>query len=473
GEYRVLFRARDRAGTACEGGVAVQVAGEEPDLAKEARLRFEKAVYHEGEEARLFLNSPVAGRHALLTFEGERVIAHRVIRVDSRSAELPVAMEARFSPNITAAVAIPAANTLHRAQDEAIVLEYLQVEVAPDKPEYRPGETARLSIRATDPGGRPREAEFSLAVIDASILQLQPDLAEPVKPFFYDQRRAHAVATGSSYSFRYEGVTTRKPEELLAEELRREEEKAKKSEALESGPSEGLMFDRRLSLSLKAAPRPEAPPPKPRAAGMAGGGGRRNAIRRALEKADGIAVPGEDGAVESLEEAERLHDLAFDKQGAEVDRKALDAGQGFEFEPGGEAPAPLEPTVRRNFADTALWRHDLRTGKDGKTELTFTVPDNLTSWRAQLTGGTRPAAGSLLVGDGECRFRSKKGLLIRLQAPRFLTRADQASVTTPVHNYLPEAIDVAVELAAKEIESRGVSKTALRIGAGDVAAVEW
>jgi uncharacterized protein YfaS (alpha-2-macroglobulin family)/TolA-binding protein len=466
GEYRVVFHTKDRAGNLCEGGTPIHVAGDEPDLAREARLLWEKAVYHRGEEARLFLSSPVTGRHALLTFEAEGVISYKVIRLGERSLEIPVTMESRFSPNVTAAVAIPGSNRLHAAKDEAIVLEYLDVEVTSDKPEYRPGEEAKLTIRARDQGGRPEEAELSLAVIDAAILQLQSDLVEPVKPFFYDQRRTHAVSTGSSYEFSYQGTTTRKPEELLAEELRRVEEKAKAETALEQ------------RAELERAPRaPAAAAPAP-AARAAGRGGAMRA-RRELQKGENAAADKDSAALSLGEEEEGKPGNEKELLGKQLKRDESDRkkgpadGFGLKGGEGEGGPAPVEPEIRRNFADTALWRSDVRTGKDGTASVSFKVPDNLTSWRASLVGATRASAGDTLVGDGETRFRSKKGLLLRIQAPRFLTRADQASLTTPVHNYLPEALDVTLEMAAKDLEARSFSKTSLRIGAGDVLGAEW
>src|SRR5260370_37790655 len=41
-----------------------------------------------------------------------------------------------------------------------------------------------------------------------------------------------------------------------------------------------------------------------------------------------------------------------------------------------------EPTIRREFKDTAFWQPDVVTGGDGKARVSFTLPDNLTPWRA-------------------------------------------------------------------------------------------
>src|SRR5260370_19149437 len=41
-----------------------------------------------------------------------------------------------------------------------------------------------------------------------------------------------------------------------------------------------------------------------------------------------------------------------------------------------------EPTIRREFKDTAFWQPDVVTGADGKATVSFKLPDNLTTWRA-------------------------------------------------------------------------------------------
>jgi alpha-2-macroglobulin len=480
GEYRVIFRTRDRGGNLCEGGVVVRVAGDEPDLAREARLLFEKAVYHQGEEARLFLNTPVTGRPALLTFEGDRVISYRLIEPGERSFEIKQSMESRFSPNITAAVAIPSGGKLLESRDEAVVLQYLDVEVKSDKPEYRPGDEAAIEVTARDQGGQPKEAEFSLAVIDASILQLQPDLVEPVKPFFYDQRRAHAVSTGSSYSFAYPGVTTRKPEELVALE-KLQELKTFESARVAQLPEGVTVNLARSEVTLAGLPPPMAPAAaapvaeRARAAkagavsgGFGQGGGRGMSLRRAAGEKGAALADGADKEAAKADEKESL-DLPLETLGAEG---LMEERGGGELEVGPGAPPLVEPTIRRHFADTAVWKSDVRTGKDGKARVTFKVPDNLTGWRAAAIGATR-AAEETLVGDGEARFRSKKGLLLRIQAPRFLTREDAASLTTPVHNYLPEAVDVTLEMIGKDLDARSFSKTTLKVGSGDALAADW
>ena len=99
----------------------------------------------------------------------------------------------------------------------------------------------------------------------------------------------------------------------------------------------------------------------------------------------------------------------------------------------GEAePQFIEPTVRKNLADTAYWNASLTTDKNGVAEISLTMPENLTAWKVKVWAmghGTK-------VGQGETIVTTKKDLLVRLQAPRFFTQKDEVVLSANVHNHV-------------------------------------
>ncbi|MEN8149075.1 MAG: MG2 domain-containing protein, partial [Planctomycetota bacterium] len=221
GEYRLKFVATDRGGNEAVGGAMITIAGEAEDLTKQAKVVASRQMYREGDTAEVLVNSPVAPVWALLTFEGERVLDHRVVKLEERSTTLSLPMKPEYSPNVFVKIAIPGKEKLHEAQDEIYVFKYLEVAVTPDRAVVKPGEKVSFTVATTDQRGQPVEAETSLALFDRSILALQPDMTAQIKPFFYDQRRVLVVKTGSSLSFRYAGHIHPTNKDLLWEELRR------------------------------------------------------------------------------------------------------------------------------------------------------------------------------------------------------------------------------------------------------------
>ena len=85
--------------------------------------------------------------------------------------------------------------------------------------------------------------------------------------------------------------------------------------------------------------------------------------------------------------------------------------------------------VRRDFRDVALWAPTVLTDANGRAEVGFRYPDNLTTWRVTSRGAT----DRTLVGKQVAKTLVTKDLVARLAGPRFLIAGDEAelvSVTT-------------------------------------------
>ena len=91
-----------------------------------------------------------------------------------------------------------------------------------------------------------------------------------------------------------------------------------------------------------------------------------------------------------------------------------------------------EPTVRKEFKDTAFWQPDVVTGSDGKATVSFNLPDNLTTWRATA----RAVTADTRVGSAVQKTIARKDVIMRLEMPRFLTEGDTVTISGVVHNFL-------------------------------------
>ncbi|RME76582.1 MAG: hypothetical protein D6776_01035, partial [Planctomycetota bacterium] len=256
GSWRLRFEGRDRAGTLVAASVDLEVAGERKQAAHEAKLVFERAVYRRGDRARALVRSPVAPVWALLTFEADRVIGHRVIELRRTSTTIELPMQDRFSPNVFVRIAIPGSHQLFEAGDEIAVVKFLQLHVEASAERVAPGGELTLRFKATDQAGRPVQAELGLAIVDEAIFSLRPDPTPRLAPWFYDQRRSLAVRTRSSYAWSYRGERRERPPALLAELERRQWEQEQARRRAE----QQRRFGERLVRSREAGPPPAAPP---------------------------------------------------------------------------------------------------------------------------------------------------------------------------------------------------------------------
>jgi len=82
------------------------------------------------------------------------------------------------------------------------------------------------------------------------------------------------------------------------------------------------------------------------------------------------------------------------------------------------------PSIRSNFLDTAYWSPSVVTGDDGRATVSFTWPDNLTTWRATGVGVTVDGD----IGKGSGSTLVTKDFLVRLETPRFLRAGDRSTI---------------------------------------------
>jgi uncharacterized protein YfaS (alpha-2-macroglobulin family) len=138
----------------------------------------------------------------------------------------------------------------------------------------------------------------------------------------------------------------------------------------------------------------------------------------------------------------------------------------------GEAAAPpIPPIVRTNFADTAFWAAALNTGPDGTAEVDFTMPESLTTWKVKSWAmglGTK-------VGQGDSEVITTKDLLVRLQAPRFFVEKDEVVLSANVHNKLKtkKAVQVVLELDGSVLQPMEATSRTVGIDAGSEHRVDW
>lgn len=126
--------------------------------------------------------------------------------------------------------------------------------------------------------------------------------------------------------------------------------------------------------------------------------------------------------------------------------------------------------VRKNFKDTAFWAPTVMTDSDGRAEVSFNFPDNLTTWRATA----RAVTGDTRVGSVVEKVLVRKNLLLRLATPRFFTEGDEVTVSAIVHNYLKSAQQTQISLETRGVSiSGGTPSTSVRIESGAEARIDW
>ncbi len=125
--------------------------------------------------------------------------------------------------------------------------------------------------------------------------------------------------------------------------------------------------------------------------------------------------------------------------------------------------------VRKQFADTAYWNPSVVTNAAGSAQVSFTLPDNLTTWRATARGITLDTQ----VGAATNDVISTMPLLVRLELPRFYVEGDEAVVTAIVHNGTEAGRTVLTSIEASGAQLEGEVKRKISLAAGEDVRLDW
>jgi len=129
----------------------------------------------------------------------------------------------------------------------------------------------------------------------------------------------------------------------------------------------------------------------------------------------------------------------------------------------------VEPTIRKNFKDTAFWQPSVITGADGRATVKVRLPDNLTTWRATA----RAITADTKVGATRYKVVARKDVILRLETPRFVTQGDTVTLSGIVHNYLNADKATQISIAVEGAQILSPAKQTVTIGKQGEHRIDW
>ncbi len=451
GQYRLRLTLKDAAGHSVEGAYLFTVRGA-GDSGKDFRFSSLELIpnqkqYAPGEKMLLQINADRDDAVVMLFVRpsGGVYRAPQYFQLQGKSFTVQVDIREADQPNFFIEAVTIYDGKVHSATREIFVppaKRVVDVKLTSDKQEYRPGEQAEVRITATDPEGQPVAGSVVVAVYDRSLEQISPDtLPGDIRAFFWKwQRQHHPQRTENlsweTYPVQINGLPQLQPIGIFGAMLADDLDSMSKSDQRLSARNLGGRLGGR-------APR--------------GLGGMRGMMRGEAETSMAMSA-----------DAVQMAPMAA--MGGAMMKSAAPAAEALQ-DTGAPAAAT---TVRKDFADAALWLARIETDHEGKATAKFKMPENLTSWQMKswiVGSGVR-------VGSGQAEAVTRKNLLVRLQTPRFLVERDEVVLSAIVHNDLPTAKDVKVKLEIDgEIQLEmmpGVSaEQSVRIASHEQARVDW
>ncbi len=458
GQYRISCKVKDAAGHVQEGGYIFSVYG--PKQSGSGSFAFnalelipDKPEYAPGDQVELRINANRPDSTVLLFLRPSSgvYLPPQTIRMQGKSESVKIPITLADMPNIfVEALCISDGRTLSESKELVVPPEkrILNVEVIPSAESYKPGEKAKARLVVTDQNGKPVVGQTVVSIYDKSVEYIAggPNLGDS-KSFFWKWRRHFSPQTFGNLERYFHNMTPPNKPTLQFLGV--------------FGASVVDEIDEETGVAYEDAPQKSF-----------GGAGTKS---RALELRAPAALPMEAAAPSAAPQQFKLATPQFSLgMPAGTPALRLDANTAALEERGEEQGGPLvEATVRKEFADTALWVGALETDAEGTAEIELAMPENLTTWKINVWAmglGTK-------VGYGKAEVLTRKDLIIRMQTPRFLVQKDQAVLTANVHNYLKtdKNVRVSLELEGPTLVSKEGTEMVrnVAVSAGGEARVDW
>jgi hypothetical protein len=392
----------------------------------------------------------------------------------------------------------------------------LKITLTADRKAYSPRDPVKLTLRATDAGGKPVKASVGVAVVDDTVLSfaddksanilahlyLEPELgvtaADPIEePNFYlgDKPEAPAamdalLATRGYRRFEWQPVFAPPPPPSPT------------VDAVTAMPVGAA-----VPMPMLAPPPPPAPEPienEPRAAAAPERkAGVRHAAPRPVMLKKPVPMPAAPAAPH-VAQAEQPRDhrgdrgkLQLDKDDARGPLRAKGGGFGrarraanavMADDEAGEdlnaqqiqawAPVRVFPVPqytrpydgpRTDFRETIYWNGNVQTSGDGTAQVSFVASDAITAFRATAEG---VSAGGL-AGGGTLRIQSKLPLTLDAHLPLEVTSGDEIRLPVTLSNETDGALDADLDArfgAAFQLTSNPVTGK-IHLAAGEKRSV--
>lgn len=216
GVFKVEATAKDSRNNLIKTSTTVYVSSGEfinwgSDNNDKIELVADKMEYKIGDTAKILVKSPYKNVYALVTYEKDKVLDYKVVKLESNSDTIEVPITDKFLPNVFVSVVLVKGDAYDAglivpaegAPDERSVAAFkvgyttlqvateskkLNIEIKSNKERYSPGETVTLTFKTTDFTNKVLPAELSVAVVDESVLSLTESVTADLLNVFYRKR---------------------------------------------------------------------------------------------------------------------------------------------------------------------------------------------------------------------------------------------------------------------------------------------
>lgn len=433
-------------------------------------IKVDKEKYQPDDKIEATISSQVPNRDILLSIERDFVHSFRVIHLEGTGKKIKFDIKKEYIPNINISVSSFDVGRLdHSVADVKISAESqkLNIKIETDKKSYSPGEEVKVKVLVRDKEDNPQEADITLWAIDKAIFELTAPGEQDIHKAFWDWRSgwtssAHSLM-GISIGFAdgRGGCFLAGTKILMGNGQEKNIEIVKKGDSLTTFNEQGEKVIAKVIETHQAVK-----------------GGYlviNNSLRVTADhilwindgwqKAETVRpgdwMKGADGRKVIINSVvwhrgrREVYNLIVEKEHSYI----ADGYFVHNGKDGGE---------RSIFKDTAYWNPRVRTDKNGLAEVSFKLPDDLTTWVITAIGDTKET----LVGTETKEIKTAKPISIRPQLPNILQQGDNIILTAVAQNNTgkKQLFTASLQVDVGQVKT---SEQKISIPAGQSKIVSW
>ena len=425
GQYRLSYRVTDKAGHEIEGGYVFTIIGEGFDGSEfrfnDLEIVPDKREYAPDEKVQLQINTNRLGSTVLLFVRPSNgvYLPPQLLHLAGKSTVVEVGVTQKDMPNFFVEAMTIADGRVHTEVREIHVppaKRILNMEVVASAPEYKPGQHAKITVKLTDPAGKPYVGSAVLSIFDKSVEYISGGSnVGDIKEFFWKWRREHRPYVETNLERLFTNLVP--PGQKNMENL-------------------GVFGHLDLVIS------------QIQSVTMWSFEGAMTAQRRRIRRS--VSHDARNGGLPRG----RCPHLQSLRQKAT--RKRIST---VESHPTSRRRRPNSP-----YSSQRVCRYGPLGRLARNQQRRDCAKSNSICRKTSRRGKSAPGAWAMARASARRRPQvvTRKNLIVRMQAPRFFVERDEVVLSANVHNYLPTAkqVKVRLELDGKTLELAGLERPA-------------
>jgi uncharacterized protein YfaS (alpha-2-macroglobulin family) len=444
-----------------------------PEGNNDLTLTTDKQKYEPSDTAHITIFSAIPNRDVLLTLERGRVNRYQVVHLNSKNAQVDIPLQETDIPNIY--TKIQSFDDYHLNASQANISistasKKIKVAIAPNSKKFGPGETVQIDLQTTDTSGNPVSSDVAFWAVDKAIFELSDNKLGNIFNTFWNERwnttqETHSLegiiafeaggrgggCFAAGTKVRMADGTTKNIEQIKAGEniLTRKSANDKTLVQAKVINTHQVTENGYLIINdmLKVTPN------------------HKLWINHEWKEA-GSLQKGDILLTDNNEEV-KVHSIEWQRTKANVYNLSIE--KYHTYFANGIWVHNEKGVDRSTFKDTAYWNPTIHTDSNGKAQVSFVLPDNLTTWTLAAVASTTDTK----VGQATNEIEVTKDVVLRPILPNILRVGDNLILSALIQNFTEQDHTFTTNLHFTDGEVKSPTTSEINVKAKEIKQISW